>query len=322
MTFAIDISAEVARVAAQPASAHAEALALAARVRLNVAQARNISGLTVGELVPFSSPGQRSGLYVIFEGNAAVYVGSCRAQPFSVRLLAHLSSGGGDFLNTLARRWQTHRLPAGPLAQAAAGAAASCAVLLLTVSPGQLQGVAAPVEQRSALLRLERELQGALSSAWNGHAPIAPLPTEDEVEVEARVVEEAAWAQHRMEGGDADSTWGQQVSGALKQLGVGAGQALLVRVGRSWRASDSAAERQRAVLGDWRCSRDRAAGVKVVVGVADGAVVEAWAVTGIADGGLGERVRFKAADGGPVPLGDGLSLPDALLKGQFLHYIR
>ncbi len=170
MTFAIDINAELDAVLGQngPPVISASALqALVVRVQDAMGHAKLLGALTLGELVLYSTIPHRAGLYVVFCAGVPVYVGSCRSQPYLVRLPAHLAAEKGDFLNSLTKARMRQNPAPNDLHQAAISVAADCSVLLLTVR--QRWGSSKAERERfvSGLTALERALQRAIQSSWN-----------------------------------------------------------------------------------------------------------------------------------------------------------
>jgi hypothetical protein len=332
MAFAIDINAlldALIHAHNQAAAAMVAAEAVAVTVLAERAQARPLGGLTLAELVPYSALHQRAGLYVVFDASGPVYVGSCRSQPFLVRLPAHLSACEGDYLNSLAKAARRNDSGASLLG-AAEGVADGCSVLLLTANPRWGDGGSERARFVRALTLLERALQDALHTPWNSRvrrlsaqaAADRMLDLDERVnDAEAQEAEhdEAVEAPAPPPDGVADGAPQGWQDVALAALGIPGGTALVVKVPHVWQAAADAAARQSAVLGDWRCNTDRAGQVRAVVGVAKAAVVEAWSVHGhsVLENG---RVRFTNEDAKPLAT-DGLSLPLSVLQARGIRYI-
>jgi hypothetical protein len=298
----------------------AAATKLADLVKSHAAQARLIGALTLGELVPYSVAEQRAGLYVVFYGGQPVYVGTCRSQPYLVRLAAHLAAGAGDYMNSLTKA--RHRVaPAGAnLLVSASAVAKDCSILLLTVE----QRREATAEERKsfvrALITLEHQLQNILNTTWNNPAKQAKK-TAIEMRIAGEEDAESARIEHEvyeaLADGEDDVAW---QAAALKQLGVTDGWGLVVKVRGTWRAEDDGATRQAAVVGDWACSHAAAKHVRVVVGVANARIVEAWLVDGFDIVGE-DRVRFHPVGSSPLDITD-VPMSEDMLRARGHRYLR
>lgn len=317
MSFAIDIHPhfEPVRDNLTDEAAAAAAEKIVALVRAHAAQARVIGSLTLGELVPYSAAERRSGLYVVFHGGAPVYVGTCRSQPYLVRIAAHLAAEAGDYMNSLTKA--RHRVaPAGVELIASASAVANdCSILLLTVQ--QRRG-ATPEQRKSfvrALITLEHQLQATLLTPWNNPKRHAKLRIAMEEEAESARVEHETF--EALAEGEDDVAW---QAAALKQLKVTDGLGLVVKVRSTWRADADGPTRQAAIVGDWPCSEAAAKQVRVVVGVANARIVEAWLVDGFDVVGDG-RVRFHPVGSSPLDVSD-VPMAEDMLRARGHRYLR
>jgi hypothetical protein len=317
MSFALNIHDIFVPIRDNPTDGTASAAAavkLADLVKSHAAQARPIGSLTLGELVPYSVAERRTGLYVVFHGGQPVYVGTCRSQPYLVRLAAHLAAGAGDYMNSLTQA--RHRVaPAGPDLLASASAVANdCSILLLTVE--QRRGATAE-DRKSfvrALITLEHHLQLLLNTPWNNPKRQAKLRIATEEEAESARIEHEVF--EALADGEDDVAW---QAAALKQLGVTDGWGLVVKVRGTWRAEDDGATRQAAVVGDWTCSHAAAKQVRVVIGVASARIVEAWLVDGFDIVGE-DRVRFHPVGSSPVDITD-VPMSEDMLRARGHRYL-
>lgn len=305
-------------VLANPAEDKSVAAALALRVRTHASQARIVGSLTLGELVAYSAYAQRSGLYVVFHEGSPVYVGSCRSQPYLVRIPAHLAVEAGDYMNSLAKA--RHRVqPAGGTLRAAAEAvAADCSILLLTVNRQQNLTTEERRTFVRALIQLEHELQTVLDTAWNNIGRRSKISDRIAMaeEAESARIEHESFEAYADGAPDADAA----SAAALDALGVKEGWGIVVKVRRSWQEHASGAERQKAVLGDWDCSTASAEQVRVVVAVSGAKIVEAWRVKGFEEGEDG-CIRFKPVGSAPLDVGD-VPLPQNTLRARGHRYLR
>ncbi len=166
MSFAIAIDQQFARLTLNIGTLPTVAAELTQTVLACEPQARLLAGLTLGELVPFSSLHCRAGLYVVFQGQTPVYVGTCRSQPYLVRIPAHLAAEAGDYMNSLAKVGKLKGQHA-TLLDAAQAVARECRILFLTV--GQERGASPETRGQfvHVLMKLERALQTQLQTNWN-----------------------------------------------------------------------------------------------------------------------------------------------------------
>ena len=322
MSFAIDIDEHFVTIRDNPTDERTATAAatLASLVRGHAAQARPIGSLTLGELIPYSAANRRAGLYVVFHGGQAVYVGTCRSQPYLVRLAAHLAAEPGDYMNSLTKA--RHRVaPAGPdLLASASAVAKDCSILLLTVKQCH---ATAPEERKSfvrALITLEHQLQAILNTTWNNPAKQAKKKA---IELRLAMLEEAesARAEHEtfeaLADGEDEVAW---QSAALAQLGITEGWGLVVKVRGTWREDADGPTRRAAIVGDWRCSHTAAKLVRVVLGVSHARIVEAWLVDGF-DVVEEDRVRFHPVGSSPMDVTD-VPISEGMLRARGHCYLR
>ncbi len=329
MSFAIDIHKHFEPVRDDPmdeTAAAAAATALANMVRERAAHARPIGSLTLAELVPHSTFEQRAGMYVVFHKDAAVYVGTSRSQPYLVRVAAHLAAEREDYLNSLTKAYVREVLglrvadaTRADILKAATAVARDCSILFLTV-PQRFDADADRKAFVRALLILEHDLQAALNTPWNNPGRRAKKAA---TALRLALAEEAESARIEHENlevladGEDDTAW---QSAALDQLGVKEGLGLVVKVRSTWRADADGPTRQAAVVGDWPCSHAVAKTVRVVVGVANARVVEAWHVDGFDVVG-DDRVRFRPAGKDPIDVTD-VPMSEDILRARGHRYLR